>query len=178
MKLDLSEIARSPGMHATQEVDEPCPEDLGLACASPVSGKVEISNTASLLLVEGEIATEVKLECSRCLTDFALPVETTIQEQFRLVKVGDAASVLPMDEEDASTEVIDNNVLNVGELIRQSLLLVLPIQPLCRPDCQGLCPTCGENLNVRKCACPPAEPESPFKALAGLLKEVESDTEA
>jgi len=178
MKLELSEIARTPGMHATQEVDEPCPEDLGLRCASPVKGKIQISNTGSLLVVEGEIRTEVTLKCSRCLTDFTLPVETSIQEEFRLVKVGDAVRVLPMDEEDTSTGVIDNNILNVQELIRQSLLLVLPIQPLCRPDCQGLCPTCGENLNMRKCLCPPAEPESPFKALAGLLEEGEGDSEA
>ena len=177
MKLDLSEIARTPGMHAAQEVDEQCPEDLSLRCTSPVKGKIQLSNAGSLLLLEGEIRTEVRLECSRCLTDFTLPVETGVQEEFRLVKVGDAVRVLPM-EEDASTEVIDNNILNVQELIRQSLLLVLPIQPLCRPDCQGLCPTCGENLNMRKCACPPAEPESPFKALAGLLEEGEGESEA
>jgi uncharacterized protein len=59
----------------------------------------------------------------------------------------------------------------VDELIRQNLLLVVPIKPLCRPDCAGLCPTCGENLNVRKCTCPPAEIESPFKVLADLLEE-------
>jgi len=178
MKLDLSEIARTSDMHATQDVDEPCPEDLGLRCVSPVTGKVHISNAGSLLLVEGRVATEVKLECSRCLTEFTLPVEAGIQEEFRLIKVGDMVRALPVDEEDTSTEVIDNNILDLQELIRQGLLLMLPIQPLCRSGCQGLCPTCGENLNVKKCACPPAELESPFKALAGLLEEREDDSEA
>jgi len=78
---------------------------------------------------------------------------------------------LPYEEEDVNTDLVNNNLLNLEELARQNILLVLPIQPLCRPDCQGLCLTCGENLNVRKCLCPPAEPESPFSVLAELLDE-------
>lgn len=171
MKLDLTEIARTPGMHVAQEVDEPCPRDAELECTQPVKGQLQFTNTASLLLIEGEIKTEVKLECGRCLVDFTMPVEATIKEEFQLEKAGDAICMLPMDEEDVSAGLISNNILDIQELIRQDLLLTLPIQPLCKPECRGLCPTCGKNLNVRKCKCPPAEPESPFQVLAELLEE-------
>ena len=171
MKVDLSEIARTTGMQATQEVDEPCPAELGLDCLSPVKGEIRLSNTGSLLLVEGDMRTEVGFQCSRCSVDFTLPIEARAQEEFRLEKAADTVVVLPMEEEEATSQLVSNNLLDSQELIRQNLLLALPIQPLCRPDCRGLCPACGENLNVRKCTCPPAETESPFQALADLLEE-------
>ncbi len=176
MRLDLTEIARTIGMHAEQAIDEPCPAELGLDCTSNVRGILKLSNTGSLLIMNGKISADVKFPCSRCLVDFSMPIEAPIEEQFRIEKIGDAAMILPMEEEDeaAETALVKNNVLDVDELIRQNLLLVLPIQPLCKEDCAGLCPTCGENLNVRQCSCPPGDLESPFHALADLL---EDDTE-
>lgn len=171
MKLDLSEIAKTPGMQAVHDVDEQCPNESALDCVSAVKGQIRISNTGSLLLVKGEVKAEVRLECSRCTTDFVLPVEADVEEEFRLEKVGDAIQVLPIDEEETTPDLMSGSLLDVQELIRQNLLPVLPIQPLCKPDCKGLCPTCGENLNVGKCQCPPAESESPFGVLADLLEE-------
>jgi uncharacterized protein len=83
--------------------------------------------------------------------------------------------VLPLEDEEEDVKLVENNQLDVDEIIRQDLLIVLPLQPLCSPECQGLCPTCGENLNVRKCQCPPADVESPFKALEKLLDEDEKE---
>ena len=172
MKLDLTELARTVGMHAEEKINEPCPPDLGLECSSNVVGDLKLDNTGSLLIVRGKIEAGVKLECSRCLIDFVMPVQAEIEEQFRIEKVGDAFTILPLEEEE-SAELVKNNVLDVDELVRQNLLLGVPFQPLCKPECAGLCPTCGENLNVRQCGCPPAEIDSPFKALADLLEEEE-----
>lgn len=177
MKIDLSEVARTPGMKGNVQLDEACPEDMEITCTAPVKGHLEFSNTGTLLLIEGELSTEVEIECGRCLVDFKYPVESTVEEEYRVEKVGDSYQVLPLDEDDVSPDLIVNNMLDVQELIRQSLLVVLPIQPLCKPGCEGLCPTCGENLNVRKCQCPPAEIESPFKVLSKLLEEDEEKSE-
>jgi uncharacterized protein len=173
MRLDLTELARTPGMRAEQEIDQPCPEELGVECTSNVKGNIKLSNTGNLLLIEGQISTDMKFPCSRCLIDFSMLVEAPIEEQFRVERVIDAATVLPMEEEDEAVEaaLVTNNVLDIDELIRQNLLLVLPIQPLCKEDCAGLCPTCGENLNVRQCSCPPGDVESPFRVLADLLED-------
>jgi len=172
MKLDLSEIARTVGMRATHDVDEPCfPEDTELSCVSPIKGRLEIANTGSLVLVNGKIKADVRLTCSRCLTDLVIPVEAQVDEQFRLVQVGDAWMVMSEDEDEAASDLVENNILDVEELLRQNLLVAIPIQPLCTRDCKGLCPTCGQNLNSGQCACPPEVVESPFQALADLLKE-------
>ncbi len=177
MKLDLSEIAQHIGMRATQAVDEPCfADDEELQCVSPVRGSVEVSNTGTLLLVRGNVRTDVRLSCGRCLTDIVMPVEGEIDEQFRLVHIGDSIVAVPEEEQDSGTGLVNNNVLDLDELVRQNLLVGIPIQPLCTPDCQGLCPTCGQNLNAGQCACPAETIESPFQALAGLLEEEEEET--
>ena len=175
MKLNLSEIAGIDGMHAAQVIEEQCPQDLGYECAVPAKGRLEFTNTGSLLLVTGDVETELKLQCGRCLVDMTYPVHLKVEEEFRLEKIGDAIRALPLDEGDTESELVKDNILDVQEVIRQDLLLEVPIQPLCRPDCRGLCPTCGENLNLRKCACPPAEPESPLKVLAELLEDEDKD---
>lgn len=175
MKLDLSELARDESAQVTVEVDEPCPPELGLDCSTPVKGKLRLTNTGSLLLVQGSIRTAAKFECSRCLVDFTLPIEADVEEEFRLERIGDAVRVLPEDEDDITSQMVIDNHLDLQELARQNLLLVLPIQPLCVSDCKGLCPTCGENLNVRQCACPPADVESPFSVLADLLEDESED---
>jgi uncharacterized protein len=169
MKLDLSEVVSNPGMHVTQEIDEPCSKDLEIDCVAPVKGTLKFSNTGTLLLIQGEVHTEVRLECARCLVEYTTPVKVEIEEEYKLEKVGDAMQALPIEEEVGTPDLIKSNVLDVTELARQNLIVELPIQPLCKPECSGLCPTCGENLNMRKCSCPPAEPESPFIALADLL---------
>jgi len=178
MRLDLSEIAKTPGMTAKVDIDVPCPKSLGFVCPTPVKGRMELNNTGTLLLLTGRIKTEVQVECSRCLADFTLPVETDMEEEFRVEKVGDAMRALPLEEDEVSAELVSaGNILDVDELIRQSLLVDLPIQPLCKPDCAGLCPTCGENLNMRKCQCEVDETESPFKVLGELLSEDDEKNE-
>jgi uncharacterized protein len=167
MKLDLSEIAHNPGMHSVQEIDEACPEEI--KCTEPVKGSIRLTNTGTLLLIEGTVKATAVLECGRCLEDFTMPVSAKIEEEFRVEHVGDAMMVLPMEEDEEASELVKNNILDIGELVRQNLLVELPISPVCKPECLGLCPTCGKNRNMRECSCPPAEVESPFHVLADLL---------
>jgi uncharacterized protein len=176
MKLDLSEVVMTPGMHGSIDIDEPCPKEAGFTCKAPLKGQVRVDNTDALLLVAGEVKTEVEFECSRCLAKFTQAVDAEIEEEFRIEKVGDSMKALPMDEDDLeSAALVENNILDIDELVRQTLLVELPIAPLCKEDCKGLCPTCGENLNVRECTCPPSGPESPFQALADLMDEEQEE---
>ncbi|MBV9278997.1 MAG: DUF177 domain-containing protein, partial [Chloroflexi bacterium] len=65
--------------------------------------------------------------------------------------------------------ISQNHTIDLKEPLRQHLLLAVELMPLCRQDCRGLCPSCGVNLNVEQCACPPDEEPSPFAVLQGLL---------
>jgi uncharacterized protein len=83
------------------------------------------------------------------------------------------------DEEEQEVELSDrdmvvayyeNDRIDLGEMVREQMLLALPLRRLCREDCRGLCPSCGVNRNTGTCECPPAEPADVDERLAPLRK--------
>jgi len=119
----------------------------------PVRGQVRLLRTDAGILVQGRVQTEVELVCSRCLASFALPLEVTLEEEFRPSVDIATGKKIPRGAEDAALVIDEQHILDLWELIRQQLLLALPMHPLCRPDCAGLCSQCGKNLNEGPCEC-------------------------
>lgn len=180
MKLDLNEIAHNVGKRQKYTVDEPCWEDeeAGVRCVGSVSGNIEFSNTGRLMIARGRLSARLELECGRCLTKFETPVETNIEEEFELPNYQAADERIEEEEPEAPSEtepLFVDNIFDLSEFIRQSLVLSVPIQPLCDTMCKGLCEQCGQNLNLEACECP-RETESPFAALASLLEAEEPET--
>ena len=100
-------------------------------------------------------------------------METDLTEEFELKTNSDSEGSLIIEseyEEDLETIVTDTD-LNVEELLRQAILVELPLQPLCSEDCKGLCPKCGNNFNEGLCSCQKDADESPFIKLENLLKK-------
>ena len=126
-------------------------EDLELR--RPLSGRVHLLRTDAGILVQGRVQTEIEVFCSRCLTRFALPLEATLEEEFRPRVDIATRRKTQGDVEDSALVIDEHHILDLWELIRQQLLLALPLHPLCRPDCAGLCPQCGKNLNEGPCEC-------------------------
>ena len=119
--------------------------------------------TARLRGVEGE-------QCSRCLREFDLPVSLEIEEEF-FARVDAETGATTPPPEDPEVFLIDaDHTLDMDEAVRQYWAMALPMQPLCRPDCRGLCPRCGQNLNEGACACPPEEDDR-WSALRELAPE-------
>ena len=75
---------------------------------------------------------------------------------------------LPAPEEPGSFTIDDRNIMDISEAIRQYTVMALPIKPLCRQDCSGLCPTCGMNLNEKHCSCT-HEIDSRWEKLSSLV---------
>jgi uncharacterized protein len=177
MKLDLSEIVRNVGKQAVNDINEPCePNDLEFECIGTITGKLMFTNSGELLLITGEIYSDVVMECSRCLEEFVQPFDLKLEEELRIERSGAIIKALPMDEDDdPEGELINNNILNVRELVRQNILLEIPIQPLCSEDCKGICPVCGVNKNNNNCSCNEGQMNSAFSALADLLNEYEDE---
>ena len=140
-----------------------------------VRGEVTFTRTQGVL-ADCRFETTMALECGRCLEPAIVPVTGRFQEEFAVafdVRTGAALAETP----DADAFVIDaNHYLNLGEAIRQNVLTAAPLQPLCRPDCAGLCPWCGQNLNEQACGCAASLADSPFYALQDLLQPTEKRT--
>lgn len=106
------------------------------------SGTAEFDRTQSGLRLLGNFIAETIVNCSRCLEEFSLPVQTEFEEIFTYPNH-------PLSENE---ELIpENGFLDLEETIGDFLMLEVPINPYCRPDCKGLCGECGQNLNLSSC---------------------------
>ncbi|HZT05438.1 MAG TPA: DUF177 domain-containing protein [Chloroflexota bacterium] len=133
-----------------------------------VRGRARLFRTQDAIVVRGHIDTVIEVECSRCLDPFPFPISMDFEEEFRpSINITTGA---PLElAEDEALRIDEHHVLDLTELVRQYLLTNAPLQPVCSPDCRGLCPTCGADLNEQACACPSDVDSSPFSALAPLL---------
>ncbi len=121
------------------------PPDLDL---NGLLGFVRVTRTAQGLLVQVKMQAEVQAECVRCLSTFQqhLEVDFTDLYAFTPDSVTDLGLLLP-----------ETGKIDLAPSVRDEMLLAVPITPLCRPDCKGLCPVCGENLNEGDCHHRPEE---------------------
>jgi len=131
-------------------------EDLALA---DFKGLARIGRTPQGLLVQGNFSGTVTLDCVRCLNEYqqSLQWEFTELYAFNRKSVTESGLMVPEDAH-----------IDLQSLVREFALLEFPLKPLCKPECKGLCPVCGENLNERDCGHRPDE-DSPFAALKQLL---------
>ena len=139
-----------------------------------VSGDVRLTRTQRGVLVRARLDVAPVLECARCLTPFTRELQLDIEEEFvpeRDPITGDPTEDLSPDE----FRIDDRHHLDLSEAVRQYEQTALPIQPICRDDCAGLCPTCGQNLNEGRCACEPPEATGPLSGLAGLAERLRAE---
>lgn len=183
MKLDLTEIAVNLGKRIKYDIDEPpiTEFDGTLTCVSPIKGEVTFTNSGRHIVVRGKFKTTVELDCTRCLRAFRMNLDLPIEEEFLI-----PGHVAELPEEDIEEEEVEaeaepifvDNLFDLTELIRQSILVAVPIKTLCFEECKGLCPHCGKNLNDGPCECPPDQDPGPFAVLESLIEEDESEEES
>lgn len=134
-----------------------------------VGGEVWLTRTDCGILVKARLDTEVKVTCSRCLGMFSFPVPVNFEEEYFPVIDVVSGSSLPLPDEPGCFTIDEHHILDLTEAVRQYALLAIPMKPLCRQDCAGLCPTCGRNLNQGCCDCPPQDLEPRWSKLSKLL---------
>ena len=134
----------------------------------PIRGKVRLLRTNRSILVTGTLDTIVRDECSRCLEQFEYPLKMDIEEEYFLTRDPVSGLPLPPPTEPGAFLIDENHVLDLGEAVRQYKIMTLPMKPVCRDDCAGLCPHCGRNLNYVTCECPPAPPDARWAPLQAL----------
>ena len=103
-----------------------------------VEGKAKVIRISRGVLVQCKLTAEVKLICSRCLNTFLCPISFTAEEEFLPISDLPGDLALSSPEQSEGFTIDNKNILDLGELIRQYVLLNLPMKPLCRPDCPGM----------------------------------------
>jgi uncharacterized protein len=158
------EIDLGPEWFARWRAEDP---DLEFTDAQ-ITGLVRLEKHGQDILVRGRLAGHLKLACSRCLESFAAPVAT----DFDLLLVPGPAAGISEDEElsrtDLDLDYYTGEEVDLKSLLREQIILLIPLKPLCDETCKGLCPHCGANLNRETCHCRTEAVNSPFASLAKL----------
>ena len=159
MQFNVSQLLKEPiGSTRSHPIDQMVSiPDLG---TQAVRGGVKMLRTDRGLLVQAKLNLTVETTCSRCLGPFSLPIQLSIEEVFSPSVDIHSGAPLPPPEEPGTFTIDDNHILDLSEAARQYALLALPLKPLCRSDCAGLCAQCGHNLNLGPCGCSP-QPRDP-----------------
>jgi len=151
LKIDLANIAGIPGARGRFTISEQLSADEGVACVGPVAGELTVENAGSLLLVRGRLQARLRLACVRCLAEGEQELEIEVEEEF--ASEGASPEVRTIDREEPEASAITDFVLDAHEFARQQVVANAPMSFLCRPDCPGICPQCGKDLNGGPCGC-------------------------
>ncbi len=165
MKIVLSEIT-DEGLEI--DFEETFPEG-PLRLLSPVKAKLRIDKAGAEVLARGQVSSDIELQCSRCLSKFSRPVSVEVNVVYHPVEElkGEEKHEIKGDELD--TGFYKGDELDIYDLVQEQILLTVPMKPLCKESCRGLCATCGADLNVTTCSCEKREPDPRLAVLKKLL---------
>ena len=127
---------------------------------------LEVEPDGSDVFVRGRLRATVPQTCGRCLEAFPARIDAPVD--VRLVPKPSVTDNVELGADDLDVDFYDNDELDVTRVVENEATLALPMKPLCREDCRGLCPVCGANRNVAPCTCAPRPPDPRLAALRDL----------
>ncbi len=169
MRIELDRLEEQGGKFAEVyeanelPLDEP---DIRLVEPAEVSGRIH--RDGKEVELRGRLHTKLEVVCDRCLKAVELPLATEFKERFVHAVSWAAEDQHELQAEDLDLAVFDGEGIELDDLVREELLLALPVNVLCREDCHGLCPTCGIDRNLSDCQCESGEGDSRWQALKEL----------
>ena len=136
---------------------------------APVALAFDVFKDDDQFRLVGSVRTTLEMPCSRCVEPFTMPVDQPFDLRYHPHALNTGEGEREIEEDDLTTAFYENDEIDLGQLMREQFYLVLPMKPLCREDCRGLCPWCGMNLNRDTCNCK-REWEDPRLAALKKLK--------
>ena len=118
-----------------------------------VQGTVEMVRTDDGVLVRAHLSLDEEAACSRCLRPLVERVPLEFEEEFRLMADPGSGALIERESDSDVFLIDEQHLLDLSEAVRQYRETALEMAPLCRPDCKGLCPSCGSDLNAGPCGC-------------------------
>lgn len=157
MRLDLSLIREAEtGFDRRYEPGTCADGGEDYRVSEPVVLRAIVHRDQDRFRLVGTVQTVLQLGCSRCLELFALPVDAAFDLRYlpaAAVGAGSTGGETEVETDDVSVTFYQDDQIDLGDLVREQFYLALPMKPLCRPECQGICPQCGANRNLDACRC-------------------------
>ncbi len=139
--------------------------------ASPLQaeGSVELlGNTLGEIRVRGQLTVTMEADCDRCLETARIPVESSFDLFYRPAPETRRASEVEIDEGESQIGFYEGEGLDLGDILREHIILSLPMQRVCSETCEGICPVCGQNRNTVNCGCTMKAADDRWAALKNL----------
>lgn len=156
--------------------DDPAVRELDIK--GPVTGSFNIRKIGHQVLVHGSIVGDVKLRCARCLRVFDLHVQEDVDIELRptfdLEREGHEVELVA---DDLDVDFFKGDILDLSHIVAEQIALLVPMKPLCREDCAGICSRCGANRSENPCECLSEETDDRWGALLHLKEKMKSGIE-
>jgi uncharacterized protein len=143
-------------------------EDEIISLTKPLQLIGKLTKKSVQVDVEGKINGEIELICSRCLENATTSIENAFKVAFITNDYFTTETEVELNEEDLDVSLYDGETIDLIELAREQMLLEVPTHFVCKSDCQGLCPKCGNNLNNQTCDCETKEIDPRWQSLRKL----------
>ena len=169
MRIEMDKLDEEGGKFAhVYEVSELPLDDAEVRLVEPgeVSGRVR--RAGKEVELRGKLHAKLEVVCGRCLQPVELPISTEFTERFVRAVSWAAEEQHELRQEDLNIAVFDGETIELDDLVREELLLAVPVNVLCREDCKGLCPICGIDRNLKDCQCENNEDDTRWHKLKEL----------
>lgn len=170
MLLTVSDIP-DEGIH--QEIE--LPVKLGADAAADIArASLRIFKLGRKVLIEGSVKVQLILSCGRCLKEFSLPLDVDFREEYDPAEDIEAGDEKELKGRELDMSFYTGDEINIDELVREQVLLSVPMSPLCMDECRGICLKCGKDLNEGPCECRTEETDprlAPLQKLREAMKE-------
>ena len=148
-------------------------DDQPYRVAAPVLLAFDVTKDDQRFHLNGSVRTTLELTCGRCLEPFRHEVEAPFDLRYLPKAANTGEGEVEIEEDDLTTAYYADNQIDLGQLMAEQFHLALPMKPLCRELCRGLCPRCGTNLNAGSCECRATWDDPRLAPLKSLLKDRE-----
>jgi uncharacterized protein len=145
------------------------------------SGRVEVihehrgpKEIVADIRLKGRYSGKFQVPCARCVEPVEIPLEADFDLIFRPVGVDSDAGERSISAPETEIGYYQKDSLALEDVLREQVLLSLPVRTLCKPDCKGLCPRCGANRNSQPCNCEEGPSDPRWEALSGLRSRIKS----
>lgn len=163
------------GTTRTYDLEEWLPKlDEQTSLVEPIHGTVKFTRTNRGILVDARLTTSAKLECSRCLDVYVEHLPINFCEEYIPVVDVETGHAVDIPHEIYAFLINEKHEIDLEPAVREYGVLALPMKPLCRAECAGLCPQCGANLNRERCTCVVDATDPRFAGLKAFLSSEES----
>jgi uncharacterized protein len=170
MRIHLDQVREEP--FSWDETQSVSPQDLDrpeLLALSPVRWQGQVVFADPGYYLKGRLTYEQTLACIRCLAPIVEPAAAEVELMIEVERHGRTAGAeRELEEEELGLITVEGETLDTDPILLEQLQLGVPMKPLCRPDCKGLCPVCGADRNVTACSCAESKGDQRWAALGAV----------